>query len=80
MNSEVFEIALDDILNHPEAVLCELGTDDALALVKRLAQSSPAAEAALKDCQLVKLIESGAKFVTGTICQDPDDTEESDHE
>lgn len=76
METEKIEIVLDDVLNHPEEVLRGLGTDDALALVKRLAQSSPAAEAALKDCQLINLIESGMKFVTGTIITE----EENDHE
>lgn len=61
------EILLADILDHPEDVLYELGTDDALALVKRLAATDPATEAVLKDCQLVKLIESGFKFATGKI-------------
>ena len=76
METEKIEIVLDDVLNHPEEILRELGTDDALALVKRLAQSSPAAEAALKDCQLVKLIESGVKFVTGKIIKEEEQNNE----
>ena len=76
METEKIEIVLDDVLNHPEEVLRELGTDDVLALVKRLAQSSPAAEATLKDCQLVKMIESGTKFVTGKIITEEDPTNE----
>lgn len=76
METEKIEIVLDDVLNHPEEVLRELGTDDALALVKRLSQSSPTAEAALKDCQLVKLIESGVKFVTGKIIKEEEQNNE----
>lgn len=76
MEIEKIEIIMDEILNRPEDVLRELGTDDALSLVKRLAQSSPTAEAALKDCQLVKMIESGTKFVTGKIITEEDPTNE----
>ena len=76
METEKIEIVMDKIINHPEDVLRELGTDNALALVKRLAQSSPTAEAALKNCQLVKLIESGVKFVTGKIIKEEEQTNE----
>ena len=76
METKNCEILMDEILNHPKTVLQELGADEALALVKRLSQCSPAAEKALKNCELVKLIESGTKFVTVKIITEEEPTHE----
>lgn len=60
---------LEAVLNHPDAVLQELGTDGAICLLRNLAED-PAVKAVLENCELVKMIESGKKYVTGTIVKE----------
>lgn len=57
---------LEAVLDHPEAVLQKLGTDGAITLLHSLSED-PAVEAVIKDSELVKMIESGKKYVIGTI-------------
>ena len=54
------------ILDHPEAALEEYGKEGSLDLIRELSEY-PDAAAALKECELVKLIESGKKYVRGAI-------------
>ena len=61
------DLALKTIFEQPEEVLRILGPDQALQVIKKLSVS-PEIEAELKECKLMKLIESGAKYVTGQIC------------
>ena len=63
---ESTDTAIKTIFEDPEGVLRTLGPDKALQLLKKLSVS-PEIEAELKDCKLMKLIESGAKYVTGQI-------------
>lgn len=63
---ESTDTAIKAIFEDPEGVLRMLGTDKALQLLKKLSVS-PDLEAQFKDCKLMKLIESGAKYVTGQI-------------
>ena len=63
---ESTDTAIKAISEDPEGVLRILGPDKALELLKKLSVS-PELEAQLKDCKLMKLIESGAKYVTGQI-------------
>ena len=63
---ESTDTAIKTIFEDPEGVLRTLGSDKALELLKKLSVS-PEIEAELKDCKLMKLIESGAKYVTGQI-------------
>ena len=63
---ESTDLAIKTIFEDPEGVLRILGPDKALQLLKKLSVS-PEIEAELKDCKLMKLIESGAKYVTGQI-------------
>ena len=63
---ESTDTAIKAIFEDPEGVLRILGPDKALQLLKKLSVS-PEIEAELKDCKLMKLIESGAKYVTGQI-------------
>lgn len=63
---ESTDLAIKTISEDPEGVLRILGPDKALQLLKKLSVS-PELEAQLKDCKLMKLIESGAKYVTGQI-------------
>ena len=63
---ETTDMAIKAICEDPEGVLRILGPDKALQLLKKLSVS-PELEAQLKDCKLMKLIESGAKYVTGQI-------------
>lgn len=63
---ESTDTAIKAIIEAPEDVLRILGPDKALQLLKKLSVS-PELEAQLKDCKLMKLIESGAKYVTGQI-------------
>ena len=74
METKDFEIVMDKILNHPEDVLRELGRDGALQLIRKLS-ATPTAAKVLEDCELMKMIESGRKIITGKILQ-----EEADHE
>lgn len=60
---------LERVLHNPEAVLQELGTAGALDVLSKLAED-PEVAAVLKDCELVKMIESGKKYVTGTIIKE----------
>lgn len=59
---ESTDTAIKAIYEDPEGVLRALG----LQLLKKLSVS-PELEAQLKDCKLMKLIESGAKYITGQI-------------
>lgn len=63
---ESTDTAIKTIFEDPEGVLRILGPDKALQLLKKLSVS-PELEAQLKDCKLMKLIESGAKYVTGQV-------------
>lgn len=63
---ESTDLAIKTISEDPEGVLRILGPDKALQLLKKLSVS-PELEAQLKDCKLMKLIESGAKYITGQI-------------
>ncbi len=63
---EATDTAIKAIYEDPEGVLRTLGPDKAMQLIKKLSVS-PEIEAELKDCKLMKLIESGAKYVTGQI-------------
>lgn len=63
---ESTDTAIKAIIEAPEDVLRILGPDKALQLLKKLSVS-PKIEAELKDCKLMKLIESGTKYVTGQI-------------
>lgn len=63
---ESTDTAIKAIIEAPEDVLRILGPDKAMQLIKKLSVS-PEIEAELKDCKLMKLIESGAKYVTGQI-------------
>lgn len=63
---ESTDLTIKTISEDPEGVLRILGPDKALQLLKKLSVS-PELEAQLKDCKLMKLIESGAKYVTGQI-------------
>lgn len=74
---ETTDMAIKAICEEPEEVLRILGPDKALQLIKKLSVS-PELEAELKECKLMKLIESGTKYVTGQIIIDEE--EEADHE
>lgn len=63
---ESTDTAIKAIIEAPEDVLRISGPDKAMQLIKKLSVS-PEIEAELKDCKLMKLIESGAKYVTGQI-------------
>lgn len=63
---ETTDMAIKTIFEEPEEVLRILGPEKALQMIKKLSVS-PELEAELKECQLMKLIESGAKYVTGQI-------------
>ena len=63
---ETTDMAIKAICEEPEEVLRILGPDKALQLIKKLSVS-PELEAELNECKLMKLIESGTKFVTGQI-------------
>ena len=63
---ESTDMAIKTIFEDPEGVLRILGPDKSLQLLKKLS-ISPELEAQFKDCKLLKLIESGAKYVTGQI-------------
>ena len=63
---EDMNTAIDAIYQQPEEVLRILGQDYALQLINKLSVS-PELEAELKECKLMKLIESGTKYVTGQI-------------
>lgn len=76
---ETTDLALKTIFEQPEEVLRILGPDQALQVIKKLSVS-PEIEAKLRESKLMKLIESGTKFVTGQICQNAAGGEEADHE
>ena len=63
---EATDMAIKAICEEPEEVLRILGQDKALQLIKKLSVS-PELEAELKECKLMKLIESGVKYTTGHI-------------
>ena len=64
---ETTDMAIKTIYEQPEEVLRILGPGKALQVIKKLSVSTEM-EAELKECKLMKLIESGAKYVTGQIC------------